>query len=543
MKNIITLLICTLTYFSGASQSIELVKSFAGQSPIPGYHNMYTEHNGKLYFAAGNSIWVTDGTESGTTFVKGFGNKIYGLTSLGSQLIFAANDGNTGYELWTSDGTEIGTKLLLDINPLYGHGVYLPPNSDYESFTKMGGYIYFYGNDSTNGIELWKSDGTVQGTSLVKDINQTPGDGLATTSTLRNIVAINNRVVFVAKDTISGYEMWQSNGTALGTTMITELTPGKNNNHSVVTLLKYNDNVIFNFNADIYITDGTETNTIKLMDNIKDASTDIVTFNNKAYFYTEVDPFANAYNAIIETDGTPQGTKELFKISSGGNAINKQKNYLSTLNSSLFFVGEGLDGGTTHDGLWISDGSGAGTHILQDFDSDPYLMSVFGKKLYFKVSDAPNQNVHVWESDGTTLGTKKTMHPFANYATNGSLAIESFLRHSNLMPYGNYAYFFYSYDNINRGLYRIGMWPDNIAETNKDNDISIYPNPAQTQAIITGTDIQEITIKNIAGITVHQQTIDNNLATIDMKSWTPGIYIATITTRNHETTYRKLIKQ
>ena len=30
--------------------------------------------------------------------------------------------------------------------------------------------VYFIGNDSAHGTELWKSDGTPQGTSLVKDI-------------------------------------------------------------------------------------------------------------------------------------------------------------------------------------------------------------------------------------------------------------------------------------------------------------------------------------------------------------------------------------
>ena len=37
--------------------------------------------------------------------------------------------------------------------------------------TAVGDTLYFRANDSTNGEELWKSDGTSAGTVMVKDIN------------------------------------------------------------------------------------------------------------------------------------------------------------------------------------------------------------------------------------------------------------------------------------------------------------------------------------------------------------------------------------
>ncbi len=36
--------------------------------------------------------------------------------------------------------------------------------------TNVGGTLYFSANDGASGVELWKSDGTVDGTVLVKDI-------------------------------------------------------------------------------------------------------------------------------------------------------------------------------------------------------------------------------------------------------------------------------------------------------------------------------------------------------------------------------------
>ena len=36
--------------------------------------------------------------------------------------------------------------------------------------TNVNGTLFFTANDGTNGRELWKSDGTADGTVLVKDI-------------------------------------------------------------------------------------------------------------------------------------------------------------------------------------------------------------------------------------------------------------------------------------------------------------------------------------------------------------------------------------
>ncbi len=40
-----------------------------------------------------------------------------------------------------------------------------------DNLTNMGGTLYFSAYDPTNGYELWKSDGTAAGTTLVKDVN------------------------------------------------------------------------------------------------------------------------------------------------------------------------------------------------------------------------------------------------------------------------------------------------------------------------------------------------------------------------------------
>jgi ELWxxDGT repeat protein len=93
------------------------------------------------------------------------------LTAVGDLLFFRATDGATGNEIWRSDGTENGTFLVLDIEP--GSA-----NSEPRSLTAVGGTLVFTANDSTRGRELWQSDGTAAGTDRIRDLSAGKGLGL-----------------------------------------------------------------------------------------------------------------------------------------------------------------------------------------------------------------------------------------------------------------------------------------------------------------------------------------------------------------------------
>jgi len=58
----------------------------------------------------------------------------------------------------------------------FGSGVFVDiakgtGSSSPASFAAMGNYLYFKADDGINGAELWKTDGTVTGTMMVKDLN------------------------------------------------------------------------------------------------------------------------------------------------------------------------------------------------------------------------------------------------------------------------------------------------------------------------------------------------------------------------------------
>jgi ELWxxDGT repeat protein len=116
------------------------------------------------------------------------------LTAIGSTLYFAADDGTNGIELWKSDGTASGTVLVKDINPA--------GDAEPDSLTAVGSTLYFTAIDGTNGYELWKSDGTASGTVLVSDINPA---GDADPSYL---TAAGSTLYFVATDGTNGYELF-----------------------------------------------------------------------------------------------------------------------------------------------------------------------------------------------------------------------------------------------------------------------------------------------------------------------------------------------
>ena len=140
------------------------------------------------------------------------------ITAIGNTVYFEAFDRTNGGELWKSDGTADGTSLVKDIYSGSGSS----RAGDYpEYLTVMGGKMYFGAIGSSMSWQLWKSDGTEEGTVLVKDI----APGYQESYPLW-LTVIGDSFFFAMDDAIHGWELWKSDGTEVGTVMVKDINPG-----------------------------------------------------------------------------------------------------------------------------------------------------------------------------------------------------------------------------------------------------------------------------------------------------------------------------
>ena len=128
---------------------------------------------------------------------------------LNGQIYFRAQADGESVRFWTTDGTQSGT-YSLDLGPF---------TSINTSMSTMDGYFYFTGEmDSNVGVELYKSDGTKTGTSLVKDITLGEDDTVFGSFLSELGIVANNKMMIVI-----GGEPWITDGTSSGTKLLRDI--------------------------------------------------------------------------------------------------------------------------------------------------------------------------------------------------------------------------------------------------------------------------------------------------------------------------------
>jgi ELWxxDGT repeat protein len=375
----------------------------------------------------GAELWRSDGTQAGTALVKdinpgeassGIG---YGYQS-GSQSFaapfvfssvayFSADDGVHGQALWRSDGTTVGTYMVRDLDPngIGGGGSILAgsPSSPAAFFVADQTLFFVLRAGSTGQPQLWRTDGTANGTQLLSDIAiPATGDGYyAPPGSFR---AVLGNVVYFCKDNGTQHELWKSDGTANGTVRvasdplfdqveligaqdkiflfdrannrISKFVPGAARPQFVsdiamplVSTPTYHDltsiggRLLFDATyrpisygqsgaEELWVSDGTAAGTkpllsAKLIDgNYYDRFGQFVQFNQATYFRVDVD--------LWRTDGTPAGTKLVKQraIADSDDPVN--------VAGVLYFTN------SITQSLWTSDGSTGGTGVASDLPKD-----------------------------------------------------------------------------------------------------------------------------------------------------------------------------
>lgn len=164
---------------------------------------------------AGTELWVTDGTVAGTRMlpeiVPGTGSpQIRDMVGTPGRLFCLVDDLQSGLELWTSDGTPAGTRRVIDLLPGLGHGVQAG------TLIKITGtqFVAFSGSDGVDGLQLWRSDGTLGGTTRLGRMGSLPGSGA---SIARNFGVVGERLFFTGGvEGSSGEELWVVSLAGLG---------------------------------------------------------------------------------------------------------------------------------------------------------------------------------------------------------------------------------------------------------------------------------------------------------------------------------------
>ncbi|HEY7089606.1 MAG TPA: hypothetical protein VH518_16025 [Tepidisphaeraceae bacterium] len=124
---------------------------------------------------------------------------------IGDTLYYAHDDGVNGTELWKSNLDGSGATLIKDIsNGLPGHG------SNPDNFIDYNGTLLFTASGDA-GNELYRSDGTPEGTQIVKNIYP-----VATSASPHNFSWFNGKLLFIANPS-TGNALYITDGTADGT--------------------------------------------------------------------------------------------------------------------------------------------------------------------------------------------------------------------------------------------------------------------------------------------------------------------------------------
>lgn len=352
--------------------------------------NFFDLGNGRGVFQANDGLhgaepWVTDGTPEGTHLLAdvnpGAGNGTApsgayssppqsGFVSLGNgRALFAATDPTYGYEPWVTDGTLEGTYRLADLNPGASSGV-PPPGSTSPSqfsFLSLGnGQVLFAGTNGVNGYEPWITDGTIEGTRQVADINP----GAAGSNAFSFFDLGGGQALFAATDGTSGNEPWVTDGTMEGTRRLADINPGRNDSFAGVGGYAALDDqrVVFaateGINRDLWVTDGTpEGTSLAARLDPGASSSDPREFfslgNGRALFSYST---SSSGRELWITDGTSENTRQVADLNPGpGDSF--PRNFASLGDGQALFT---ADDGLRGQELWITDGTAEGTHLLDD---------------------------------------------------------------------------------------------------------------------------------------------------------------------------------
>jgi ELWxxDGT repeat protein len=393
----------------------------------------------KVFFRAddgahGVEPWVTDGTAAGTKVLDIFPGSggSYPLTaSFGGQVVFTVYEGH-GYALWRSDGSAGGTIKLLTLpvpNPNASYG-YTTVGADTRAFLLLwagyglpteiyvtdgsvagtkdlgafpinadpapigaNGNLYFVGQDASVGPQLWVSDGTTEGTHLVRRDVECPGASCGPTP--RSFFKIGAQTLFLTSD-----GLWKTDGTGAGTQMLASITDPALYASSPTSPFAY----LSAPSGALWKTDGTAAGTQQTGTVPQSAYSTLMLDDGTLVSLRNL----TTIRELWKSDGTDAGSSKVGTFPTpaptGPGFVGAMDVNRVLLQASTFAAGREL---------WMADLSTGSISLLKDIDSrvsslgpssgTPLPGIALGSHFLFPATDVAGREL--WMTDGTTAGT------------------------------------------------------------------------------------------------------------------------------------------
>lgn len=565
MKPLFTAILCTLCIASHAQYKYNRIDINAGTQDS--YHDVtkMIVHNGKLFMPVyhpsyGLELFSTDGTATGTSLVKDiypglWSNDIFGLTSYNGSLYFAAREMTNGTELWTTDGTEAGTKIVKKIFEDYRSGI----RETHREVTVLNGKLIFAAIDTVpTGIELWQSDGTDAGTSILKDIIVfgTHPDPHTYGSEPKNFSVQGSKMYFSAINTSSSERvLYETNGTAGGTKRI---EPGVAPGYIATDFFYVHNGGLYYSKAGGQLWRyNISTGQATMLKDIDPRTFGVSGFppmaelNGKLYF-TATDS-THGFE-LWTTDGTAVGTYMVKDIQPGIGGSVPQLAGSIVYKNKLYFSAQDTTDGTE---IWVTDGTEAGTKQFANIFTDTKVggfkgIIEYADKLFFYGRHA--QGWQIYETDGSTAGTRILQGPNVSGTTmDTNYYAAKYHEPSGFTMYNNALYFFARWDSTGMELWSLQDTTIPIVNvatnTNVINPVTMFPNPAKNSiSIKIGNAFAKgaVTIRDMAGRIIKTEMLHTanaeRLYNIPIHDIPSGMYMTEVMIDDKRTIERLVIQ-
>jgi len=295
-------------------------------------------------------------------------------------------------ELWETDGTKDGTRIVKDIAPGTA-------GSDGFLWTEIDGRVLFAADDGEHGLELWSSDGTAEGTLRLTDY----GDGHLGTYFYEHVIAGDEAIFLMINRTLRA-TLCRTDGTLEGTEILDLASAESSLNYVFDIVGVAGRKLVFLGNDE---ESGTEIRSYDLdtkeISLLHDFAAGTMSGN---YAFFELQTMEIGGHVLFRaddaehgmelwtTDGTADGTRLLVDIAPGP--------VLAVLGGRLYFI--------AGNEIWGTDGTPEGTEIVRTFDVLDFnakldCESVLDGAFFFAADDGRNGK-ELWLSDGTASGTR-----------------------------------------------------------------------------------------------------------------------------------------